>query len=1047
MDQTPNTYKASEAGAIFRLPDDVLVEISLWNTNIFMDGECVKQTLAASQVCHRWRTSILHTPMIWGRLFDLNHLNQDSDNWRSEMLRRSGNAMLWIRGDVASTARYHKFFFNDILRDRWSKIQHLRIYNRDCMDESYWGDLLRPAPHLCSFVIHWNTIRLPFPQSSHPLFASSAPTLRQFTVVGLALDLSTSISWFTNLRHLDLGLQSSAEQFVSQVLPAMGHLHTLSIHLSEPKVSGVRQFRPISRMPIASLPKLTSLRLNHPDLTLCMTVLAHIKATKACQIELESRFYAVDASLMSEGELSKISSVLSSTFRHYIVSENAPSYQVRLLLRNYAFQFICHPYQWRYKGEFTISIRVAGDFMDFLSIIPPLFSTLDLSLVEYLDLTLSAEVLPPIASENVLGILRSFSSLTTLQVGENDLRTLQSLIRFGAYKSIFPEVQTLHIGSLRHLETRAEEHPLIHFLRQRQQCGKPIENLHLSPLQGDVGIFFKLEVLNDMDDLTVHWHGNGVIHSYLCGSPSRVTLDFMGALVSTTSNTQGPSPALQLPDDILIEIITLNTNIFLERECLKHTLAASQVCSAWRTTILHTPTIWGRLFDLSYLNQLSDDWRNEMLRRSRPSMLWICGDVRSDAPSHSFFFNDVLRDRWSTIEHLRINNVDCQDEEHWGDLHRPAPYLKSFAIYLNAIRLPFSQSTQPLFANSAPSLRQYTAKWLALDLSSSWITNLRHLEFALKSSDAAQFLDLLPALAHLQSLSMHLPERVVAKRRLLERLSRTPVVKFPELTSLSLDHYDLTLCLDILAHIHPEKGCGILFLSRFYGVGVPNDELQKMSSAFALAFESYIIPEVRYQLKFSLSGYGLHFSCHPSDGPVDDEFILDIMSAGNLPGLYDTIPLLLSNFDVSSVGKLDLIIRPSLAAWPSYDRQLLKILRSFSSVTELELQADGIRAIRALSSGYGNEVLFPSLQLLHLNDMSIFEGDYIEEENLLGHFLQQRKACGLPIMGISFSWLNRGLTSGMLNILDGMEGLPVSWYEDGGKRTYICGSSSITSVQ
>ncbi|KDR80339.1 hypothetical protein GALMADRAFT_153974, partial [Galerina marginata CBS 339.88] len=43
-----------------------------------------------SQVCSHWREIILGSPIIWASTIELQILRQKSDNWRKEVMRRTG---------------------------------------------------------------------------------------------------------------------------------------------------------------------------------------------------------------------------------------------------------------------------------------------------------------------------------------------------------------------------------------------------------------------------------------------------------------------------------------------------------------------------------------------------------------------------------------------------------------------------------------------------------------------------------------------------------------------------------------------------------------------------------------------------------------------------------------------------------------------------------------------------------------------------------------------------------------------------------------------
>ncbi|KDR68974.1 hypothetical protein GALMADRAFT_256426, partial [Galerina marginata CBS 339.88] len=122
----------------------------------------------------------------------------------------------------------------------------------------------------------------------------------------------------------------------------------------------------------------------------------------------------------------------------------------------------------------------------------------------------------------------------------------------------------------------------------------------------------------------------------------------------------GPHPANALPDDVLWEIFTWNGNIFVKRGCLETALRSSQVCHSWRSFSLASPSLWGRLLDFRALNQKSDRWREEVLKRSGDSLLWVhatlAGLTSNAAPEQPFIYT-LLESRWERIQHLRLADL------------------------------------------------------------------------------------------------------------------------------------------------------------------------------------------------------------------------------------------------------------------------------------------------------------------------------------------------------------------------------------------------------
>ncbi len=85
-------------GAIYSLDHDVLSRIFEFNGDMFEDYDALQITRRTSQVCRQWRNLMLNTPCLWAKLIDVDHICRRRNNeWRNELVQRSGEALLWIR--------------------------------------------------------------------------------------------------------------------------------------------------------------------------------------------------------------------------------------------------------------------------------------------------------------------------------------------------------------------------------------------------------------------------------------------------------------------------------------------------------------------------------------------------------------------------------------------------------------------------------------------------------------------------------------------------------------------------------------------------------------------------------------------------------------------------------------------------------------------------------------------------------------------------------------------------------------------------------------
>ncbi len=211
-----------------------------------------------------------------------------------------------------------------------------------------------------------------------------------------------------------------------------------------------------------------------------------------------------------------------------------------------------------------------------------------------------------------------------------------------------------------------------------------------------------------------------------------------------------PSPVRGMPYDLLLEIFKLNANMFTDDEALNITRATSQVCRSWRNVMLATPSIWAKLIDLDCVrNLILNKWRNELIRRSATSLLWIKAKKLNDInPGHYLvnFLFDVVHKHWN-----RDSNTGCQcirKDIHtiqYAPLFLPAPHLKVFDLNIGT-----ALDTLTLFSRQAPMLRRFNSQWQQVDSNAPWLHQLHSIELLLE----ANTLSVLSATHNLQELKI-----------------------------------------------------------------------------------------------------------------------------------------------------------------------------------------------------------------------------------------------------------------------------------------------------
>ena len=172
------------------LNDDVLLHIFDLNADMFHDDDTLSTARITSEVCRQWRGLILGIPSLWAKLIDMDEISLRWKSWRHALLRRSGDAPLWILAKLLWSERSYEEergpydsdmqdFFDEVITNNWHRIEKLVLAQHSSFELT--PSMLRfPAPVL-------KHIEAPAPfEASVPLFSNYAPMLR---IIYLGSDL------------------------------------------------------------------------------------------------------------------------------------------------------------------------------------------------------------------------------------------------------------------------------------------------------------------------------------------------------------------------------------------------------------------------------------------------------------------------------------------------------------------------------------------------------------------------------------------------------------------------------------------------------------------------------------------------------------------------------------------------------------------------------------------------------------------------------------------------------------------------------------------
>jgi len=157
----PRKY-IGDGSPILKLHDDLLWSIFDWNANMtedkpatiffFPKTRALTTTHQSSQVCQRWRRILLYASSLWGNSLDLDTLSLGNDQWRDEILRRTGISLLSVRSSLQPLAitrsKSSREFFYSLFEKNWDRIRILHIsknllYELNTeIDETRWSRIL-----------------------------------------------------------------------------------------------------------------------------------------------------------------------------------------------------------------------------------------------------------------------------------------------------------------------------------------------------------------------------------------------------------------------------------------------------------------------------------------------------------------------------------------------------------------------------------------------------------------------------------------------------------------------------------------------------------------------------------------------------------------------------------------------------------------------------------------------------------------------------------------------------------------------------------------
>ncbi|KAF9551911.1 hypothetical protein CPC08DRAFT_309453 [Agrocybe pediades] len=478
-----------------------------------------------SQVCRHWRSVILSSSLIWGRLIDVDSLRRETDDWMKEVVRRTGESVpLWVYGEVQHDGR--NYFLFTFLQENWRRIQMLDVTDERRpagslpleQQQRMWAFLREPAP-----LLRWINLSL-HPSDSRKLlpaclFADSAPLLREFHVTSSPYKFSTQASWIPNLSTVTFSKDFTAEE-VHKALQAMRRLQYLSLYVNGNRL---RIANHDFRGSMVILPKLKMLRCLFVDFARAGTVLESITPSTDCCLHVEADPY-VPVVYPHDSEHQRYEAIVAK----YLVphfSLHPPSFVVFNFGRETSHFYDGHVAQQPPNRRFFFSQYTR--YLPSSLLINNLSASSCLSQVRILQMKTSGA---PFKLEElgIPSICSFFPFITTFCALEWILHSLLQEPLITA--ALFPALTTLRVPDIPRPEYGAfsGEPPHQQFIQLRKAIGRPLSILEIPSTSLAIEGRHNMAHLDVHIGLLVKWKFPGKDpEEYVCGSghPERLRFD------------------------------------------------------------------------------------------------------------------------------------------------------------------------------------------------------------------------------------------------------------------------------------------------------------------------------------------------------------------------------------------------------------------------------------------------------------------------------------------------------------------------------------------
>ncbi|KAF4612749.1 hypothetical protein D9613_011858 [Agrocybe pediades] len=480
-----------------------------------------------------------------------------------------------------------------------------------------------------------------------------------------------------------------------------------------------------------------------------------------------------------------------------------------------------------------------------------------------------------------------------------------------------------------------------------------------------------------------------------------------------------------LPLELLWKIFMINTErqipykataLYIDDEPdsrLDTARSCSQVCRTWRTLLLQSPSVWGRLLYIQSFERTADEWRKAVISRVGDAPLWIIGIV---SDSTRPFILSVLQKKWHSVQVLVMRDKDLPDgklSSAWSFLEREAPTLEVFNVWTNSLRLDAQHipPLSPLFRNAAPRLVSFVmSEPFHLTLPIPWLANLHTITFNRKLQSVSTILSALkstPRLKHLYILGDSTPRTIYTEDGDVDKL-HLPLLETLAIRDRSPKQKDLILLLESITLAPRQNTLRTLDLPP-----VVDQRLHCLITKWIHAYMDSSPPRHLVLTDCNEESDILEIEMRTSQHREAEGMVAGLALDGNFP-------LAIKNIAQSprfhAIETLDVLLGP--ARWP-----LRPLYEAIRSVTHLTAIGSGIGALFHDMQQFS---LFPHLRTIYLPN-------HLPGTNSksLMNFLEYRASVGSPVSVLELTQASVEFVSGVhKERLARIPGLTVMFKED-----------------